>query len=72
MATVTFEIFVNINVTPFAEVFLAGTQEVDLGETPLNHISVPVGGTLVFIHPTLGRKTYRVNATDNVIYLKFP
>ncbi len=74
-AIVTFEITVNINVSPFADVFMIGdSAEMELGQTPLNRVTVPVGGTLVFRYLNLPEKRYRVTAKDNNggIHLSFP
>ena len=73
-ATVTFEIKVNINVDPFADVFLIGDTIVELGETPLNRVTVPVGGTLEFRYSNLPKKQYRITTKDNNgnIFMKFP
>jgi hypothetical protein len=46
----------------------------DLGQTPLNQVTVPVGGTLAFRYLSFPEKRYRVTAKDNngSIHLSFP
>jgi len=71
---VTFEITVTINAKPFANVFLVGDSRVPLGETPLNKVTVPVGGALAFQYSNLPEKVYRISAKDanGSIYMNFP
>jgi hypothetical protein len=71
---VTFEITVTINVKPFANVFLVEDSRVPLGETPLNKVTVPVGGTLAFQYSNLPEKNYHITAKDanGSIYMSFP
>src|SRR5262249_50220550 len=73
-AVATFEITVTINVKPFANVFLVGDSSVPLGETPLNKVTVPVGGTLAFRYSNLPEKNYRIKAKDanGSIFMSFP
>jgi hypothetical protein len=68
---VTFEIPVQINAYPYAEVNVEGNP-MPLGETPLNRVSVPVGATLIFKHPKYPEKKYRVLSTDTAISINFP
>lgn len=70
-ARVAFEITVQINAYPYAEVFIEG-DPMSLGETPLNRVSVPVGSTLIFRHPKYPEKKYRVGSTDTPISIHFP
>jgi len=52
---------VNINATPWAEVWLDGK---DLGETPLGNVQIPIGSReLVFRHPDLGERRATVLVT---------
>jgi hypothetical protein len=71
-AKVSFEISVNINAKPYADVFIDGDPLLPLGPTPLNKVSVPVGATLVFRHPNFPDKRYRVLSTDSFIPINFP
>ena len=51
----------NVNATPWAEVFLDGQS---LGETPLGNVQVPIGPhRLVFRHPQLGEQTQSIVVT---------
>src|SRR5438105_10854904 len=71
-ASVTFQITVQINAKPWAQVFLEGATRRPLGQTPLSGISVPVGGVLVFENPNFTLKTYRITEKDSAIQLNFP
>jgi hypothetical protein len=54
---------VNLNATPWAEVFLDGQR---VGETPIGNLSVPIGPhELVFRHPQFGEKRHAVSVTLN-------
>jgi hypothetical protein len=51
----------NLNATPWAEVFVDGDS---VGETPLGNVQVPIGPrTIVFRHPQLGEQTRRLLIT---------
>jgi len=71
-ASVTFQITVQINARPWAQVFLEGAPRRPLGQTPLSGVSVPVGGVLVFENPNFSAKTYRITEKDSAIQLNFP
>jgi len=71
-ARVTFEIPVQINAAPFAEVFIDGEPPLSLGQTPLNQVPVPVGGTLIFKRDGFPDKKWRVASTDTNIAIRFP
>jgi hypothetical protein len=71
-ATVGFDVTVQINARPFAEIFFDGLQMRPLGETPLSNVRVPVGGVLVFRHPNFPEKRYRVTGTETTIQVVFP
>ena len=51
-AMVSFDMSVQINSKPWAEVFLEGTERKDLGQTPLSGVRVPIGGILSFQNPS--------------------
>jgi hypothetical protein len=54
---------VNVNATPWAEVWLDGQR---VGETPIGNLSVPIGPhELVFRHPQFGEKRHAVSVTLN-------
>lgn len=71
-ASITFQITVQINARPWAQVFLDGTTKRPLGQTPLSGVSVPIGGTLVFENSNFSPKTYRITDKDAAIQLNFP
>src|SRR5438874_5112035 len=47
-AMVTFDVTVQINARPWAQVFIDGAQRRPLGQTPLSDVKVPIGSALVF------------------------
>jgi serine/threonine protein kinase len=54
---------VNLNATPWAEVFVDGQR---VGETPIGNLSVPIGPhEIVFRHPQFGEKRHAVTVTLN-------
>jgi len=71
-ASVTFDITVQINARPWAQVFLDGSTRRPLGQTPLSGVSVPIGGTLIFENPNFPPKTHRITEKDAAIQLNFP
>ncbi len=55
---------VNLNATPWAEVFIDGQR---VGETPIGNLSVPVGPhEIVFRHPQFGERRHAVSVTAGV------
>lgn len=71
-ASVTFDITVQINAKPWAQVFLDGSTRRPLGQTPLSGVNVPIGGTLVFENPNFPPKTRRITEKDSTIQSNFP
>jgi hypothetical protein len=52
---------VNLNATPWAEVWIDGQR---VGETPIGNLSVPIGPhEVVFRHPQLGEKRHAISVT---------
>ena len=52
---------INLNATPWAEVFIDGKR---VGETPIGNLEVPIGPhEVVFRHPQLGEKRHAVSVT---------
>jgi hypothetical protein len=52
---------VDLNATPWAEVWLAGAR---LGETPLGSLSLPIGPhEFIFRHPEFGERRYAISLT---------
>src|SRR5262249_55409576 len=70
-ASVGFQITVQVNAKPWAQVFLEGSGRRALGQTPLA-VTVPIGGVLVFENPNFPSKTYRVTDKDTAIQVNFP
>jgi hypothetical protein len=71
-AMVTFDVDVQINAKPWAEVFLDGPERKDLGQTPLSGVRVPIGSVLVFENPGFPAKMYRVTGNEKGIQIVFP
>jgi len=71
-AMITFDVTVQINSKPWAEVFLEGVERKDLGQTPLSGVRVPIGGVLTFQNPQFQAKKYRVTGNETGIQIVFP
>ncbi len=71
-AMVTFDVSVQINSKPWAEVFVDGVERKALGQTPLSGIRVPIGSVLIFENPQFQSKKYRVNGNETGIQIVFP
>jgi hypothetical protein len=71
-ARITFDVTVQINSRPWAEVFVDGVERRALGQTPLSNVRVPIGGVLVFENPAFQKKTYRVTGNESGIRMVFP
>ena len=71
-AFVTFDVDVQINARPWAQVFLEGSTRKALGQTPLGSVRVPIGSTLTFENPNFPTKSYRVTDKDSSIQIAFP
>jgi hypothetical protein len=55
---------VNLNASPWAEVFVDGKP---VGETPIGNLSVPIGPhEILFRHPQFGEKRHAVSVTAGV------
>jgi serine/threonine-protein kinase len=53
---------VNLNATPWAEVWMDGRR---IGETPIGNLEVPIGPhEFVFRHPEFGEKKHAVAVTS--------
>jgi hypothetical protein len=54
---------VNLNATPWAEVWVDGQR---VGETPIGNLSVPIGPhEIIFRHPQFGEKRHAISVTLN-------
>ena len=69
---VTFDVPVQINARPWAQVFIEGSQRQPLGQTPLSDVRVPIGSLLVFENPNFQGKSYRVTGKETEIRMTFP
>jgi hypothetical protein len=71
-AMIPFEVTVQINARPWAQVFVEGTARRPLGQTPVSSVRLPVGTVLAFENPNFPKKTRRVSETDSTIQIVFP
>jgi hypothetical protein len=71
-AFVTFDVDVQINARPWAQVFVEGSTRRALGQTPLGSVRVPIGSTLTFENPSFPSKTHKVTDKDSAIQVVFP
>ena len=72
-AMITFDVTVQLNSKPWAEVFLDGVERKDLGQTPLSGVRVPIGGVkgrgkwnLIRCHQM--RRAAKVNRVSRAVY----
>jgi hypothetical protein len=72
LATITFDVSVSINASPWANVFLGGAEKKLLGQTPLGGVQLPVGSELIFENPKFETQRRRVTGTDSRIQVSFP
>jgi hypothetical protein len=71
-AMITFDVSLQVNSKPWAEVFLDGVEKKSLGQTPLSGVRVPIGSVLVFENPQFQTKRYRVTGNETGIQIVFP
>jgi hypothetical protein len=71
-ALVQFEVTVQINARPWAQVFLEGAARKPLGQTPVSSVRVPLGSVLTFENPNFQSKSYQVTEKDSSIQVIFP
>ncbi len=71
-AAITFDVPVQINSSPWSNVFLDGIERTPIGQTPMSGVQVPIGGVLVFENPKFEAKRYRVTGTETAIQIVFP
>jgi hypothetical protein len=69
---VTFDVVVQVNAKPWANVFVDGSERQALGQTPLSDVHVPIGKVLIFENPKFPSKTYRVTGKESAIQIVFP
>lgn len=70
-ATLIFDVAMDLNAQPWAEVFIAGSNT-SLGQTPLSGVRVAIGSSLVFRHPSFPEKRYTVTGADRSVSVAFP
>jgi len=71
-AMITFDVNVQINSKPWAEVFMDGVERQALGQTPLSGVRVPIGSVLIFENPQFQTKKYRITGNETGIQIIFP
>jgi hypothetical protein len=71
-AMVTFDVTIQINARPWAQVYIDGAQRRPLGQTPLSDIRVPIGSALIFENPNFPAKTYRITGKETAVQVAFP
>jgi hypothetical protein len=71
-AMITFDVSVQINSKPWADVFIDGIERRALGQTPLSGLQVPIGSVLIFENPQFQPKRYRVTGNETGIQVVFP
>jgi hypothetical protein len=71
-AMVTFDVTVQINAKPWAQVSIDGAKRQPLGQTPLSDVRVPIGSSLIFENPNFPAKSYRVTGRESQIRVSFP
>ena len=71
-AMITFDVNVQINSKPWANVFIDGVEKAAIGQTPLGGVRVPIGSVLIFENPQFQPKRYRVTGNETGIQIVFP
>ena len=71
-SVVTFDMTVQINARPWAQVFVDGMPRRPLGQTPLSNVNVPLGSVLIFENPNFATKSHRIAEGDTAIQMIFP
>jgi len=69
---VTFDVPLQINARPWAQVSIDGPQRRSLGQTPLSDVRVPIGSLLIFENPNFPGKSYRVTGRETEVRITFP
>jgi len=71
-ALITFSVTVQVNARPWATVSIEGSPRIQLGQTPLSDVQIPVGSVLVFENPNFPSKSHKIVPTDTTIQMVFP
>lgn len=66
-AMISFDVTVQINSKPWADVYVDGAQRRSLGQTPLGSVQVPIGAVLAFENPKFQTRKYRVTGNETGI-----
>jgi hypothetical protein len=71
-ALVTFNVQVQLNARPWANVSIDGSPRIPMGQTPLSDVSLPIGTVLVFENSNFPSKSHKVDINDKTIQIAFP
>jgi hypothetical protein len=71
-ARITFDVTLQINSRPWADVFIDGVEKKAVGQTPLSGVRVPIGSVLIFENPQFQAKRYRVTGNETGVQIVFP
>jgi len=70
-ALITFDVIVQLNARPWANVFIEGSTRLPLGQTPLSNVKLPIGSVLVFENPNFPSKSHKIVVDDKTIQMVF-
>lgn len=70
-ARITFDVLVQVNAKPWAQVYIDGTARLPLGQTPLSDVRVPIGSVLVFENPNFPSKSHTIALNDKTVQMVF-
>lgn len=70
-ARITFDVVVQVNAKPWAQVFIDGAARLPLGQTPLSNVRVPLGSVLVFENPNFPSKSHTIALNDKTVQMIF-
>jgi len=66
-ALITFDMLLQLQARPWANVFVEGPTRASLGTTPLSDVRLPVGSVLTFENPNFPSKSRKVTVDDKTI-----
>jgi len=70
-ALITFDVIVQLNAKPWANVSIEGSTRLPLGQTPLSNVKLPIGSVLVFENPNFPSKSHKIAVDDKTIQMVF-
>jgi hypothetical protein len=70
-ALITFDVIVQLNANPWANVSIEGSTRLPLGQTPLSNVKLPIGSVLVFENPNFPSKSHKIAVDDKTIQMVF-